>query len=81
MDTNLQREDDHCEAHNCCDAHCHDHCVSVMEAGDHPHHVGHTESQDGLKTRNTNTSALLHMFEWSAVSWHGGYKTSLFLKK
>lgn len=47
-DTNLQREDDHCKAHNCCDAHCHDHWLSVMEAGDHSHHVGHTESQDGL---------------------------------
>jgi len=24
-DTNLQRKDDHCEAHKCCNAHCHDH--------------------------------------------------------
>ena len=58
--TNLEGEDDHCETHNCCDAHCHDYCVSVMEAGDHPHHVGHAESQDRLKTRNTkyiNTAA------------------------
>lgn len=42
----LQGEDDHGEAHDCCDTHCHDHCVSVMEAGDHSHHVGHAESQD-----------------------------------
>lgn len=39
--TNLQREDDHGEAHKCCDADSHDHSVSVVEAGDHPHHVGH----------------------------------------
>lgn len=52
-DTNLQRKDDHCKAHNCCDAHRHDHGVCVMETGDHSHHVGHAESQDRLKTRNT----------------------------
>lgn len=49
--TNLQREDHHCEAHKCCDAHCHNHRVSVMEAGNHSHHVGHAKSQDGLRTR------------------------------
>lgn len=48
-DTNLQREEDHCKAHDGCDAHCHHHWVSVMEAGDHSHHVGHTQGQDGLK--------------------------------
>lgn len=49
--TNLQRENHHCEANNCCDAYCHDYRVSVMEAGNHSHHVGKTESQDGLKMR------------------------------
>lgn len=48
-DTNLQREEDYCKAHNGCDTHCHHHWVSVMEAGNHSHHVGHTEGQDGLK--------------------------------
>lgn len=52
-DTNLQRENDHCEAHKRCDAHRHDHGLGVVEGGNHSHHVGQTESQDGLKTQNT----------------------------
>lgn len=49
--TNLQREDYHCEAHNRCDAYCHHHRFSVVEAGDHSHHVGHAEGQDRLKIK------------------------------
>lgn len=40
-DTNLHGEYDHCEAHNSCDAHCHDHRLSVVETCYHSHHVGH----------------------------------------
>lgn len=57
--TNLQGEDDNCEAHNCSDAHCHDHRVRLVEAGDHSHHVGHAEGQDRLKPGHTNTSGHL----------------------
>lgn len=46
--TDLQREEDHREADHCGDAHSHDHGVCVVEAGDHPHHVGQAQSQDGL---------------------------------
>lgn len=47
--TNLHGEDDHRETHNRCDSHCHDHRLCIMEAGDYSHHVGHAESQNGLK--------------------------------
>lgn len=50
-DTNLHGENDHRETHDCSDAHCYDHRLGPVEAGDHTHHVGHAESQDGLETR------------------------------
>lgn len=51
--TDLQREEDHREADHCGDAHSHDHGVCVVEAGDHPHHVGQAQSQDGLGKDST----------------------------
>lgn len=42
----LQREDDDREADQHCNADSHHHDISVVEAGDHTHHVGHRQRQD-----------------------------------
>lgn len=71
-ETNLQREEDHCKAHDGSDAHRHHHWVSVMEAGDHPHHVGHAEGQDGLKRKKKQIYQKLQGFK-------SGFQTKYFL--
>lgn len=44
----LQGENDDGEAHGSRDAHGHDDGIRVVETGNHAHHVGETQRQDGL---------------------------------
>jgi len=47
----LQREEDDSEADDRGDAHSYDDGLCVVEAGDHAHHVGQAQGQDGLQER------------------------------
>lgn len=44
----LQREEDDSEADDCSDAHSYDDRLGVVEAGDHAHHIGEAQRQNGL---------------------------------
>lgn len=44
MRADLEWEEDNSEADHRCDAHRHDDCVCVVEAGNHAHHVGEAQS-------------------------------------
>lgn len=49
----LQREDDDREADEHRDADGHHHDISVVEAGNHTHHVRHRQRQDTLRRKKT----------------------------
>lgn len=51
MSADLQREDDDREADHHSNADSHHHDISVVEAGDHTHHVGHRQRQDTLRCK------------------------------
>ncbi len=53
MSADLQREHDDREADQHRDADGHHHDISVVEAGNHAHHVRHRQRQDTLRRKKT----------------------------
>lgn len=64
--SDLEREQDHGETDHCGDAHSYDDRLRVIEAGDHSHHVGEAQCQDGLENRRKSNSLIsCHTFNIS----------------
>lgn len=63
----LQREQDDGEADDCSDAHSYDDRLGVVETGDHAHHIGEAQRQNGLQeekkkfcSQTENVTTLCH---------------------